>query len=102
MSKENTNDSKPTMEPPEERYLKIFRKAYPQEVLGQLTEILTEKGFMWWDIVGAFQEPLRKRGVKICEIDPADVDDPNASDDWGYLCFVDEKIGPEASAGKQP
>lgn len=82
-------------------YVKCFRKAEPEEILAQLQPLLTEKQFMWQDIISAFQEPLRKRGLEIFVV-PDDDTDPNASGDWTYLCITDENLESKGDADKQP
>ena len=80
-------------------YIKCYRKAYPEEILKQLEPVLRDAGFMWHDIVAAFQGELEKRGLKIY-VEPDDLTDQMAGSEYTYLCISDEKLESDANADK--
>ena len=80
--------------------MKLFRKSEPSEILAQLEPVLKENEFMWQDILGAFQAPLRKRGIEIY-VEPNDAKDPYASGDWTRICITDEPCKEKPSKFKK-
>lgn len=68
-----------------------YRKAYPQEILFQLEPVLRKAGFMWWDLVGLFQEELRRRGFEVLDVTE------DGEGDSHYICVTDEKEGIDGS-----